>query len=246
VLSGVSASGTGTNAGTYTNTATGTDSNYNVALNNGSLTIGKANAIVTANSGTGTYTGLAQNISGFTATGLVNGELSTVLSGVSASGTGTNAGTYTATAGVGSYSGNYNLSFVNGLLTIDNVSVPAQVNNVVTTIVNLASVTPPTPVVISPVSVPQTTLAQRAQTTELLQTIMPQGNGTESFSLVGTTDGTTPVQTISMEELQKTSGAFGGTSEISVDLGIGSLITLIGGGVNLPAGVSQEFYVVNN
>jgi hypothetical protein len=40
------------------------------------------------------YTGLAQSVSGFTASGLVNNETENVLSGVSASGSGTNAGSY--------------------------------------------------------------------------------------------------------------------------------------------------------
>ena len=201
VLSGVSASVSGTNAGTYTNSASGTDANYNLtfvngALNinkahltvtannasktygdanpalsatvsgfvnnetlgtsgvtgtgaatttattgagtavisagtgtltaanydftnlvNGTLTINKANATVTASSGSTTYNGAAQSISGFTATGLVNGETTAVLSGVTAGVTGTNAGTYTSTAS--GADSNYNLSFTNGTYTIN-------------------------------------------------------------------------------------------------------------------------------
>ena len=82
----------------------------------GVVSISKANATVTANSGTGTYTGLAQSVTGFTATGLVNGELSSVLTGVTAGGTGINAGTYLTTAS--GTDGNYNLTFVNGTLVI--------------------------------------------------------------------------------------------------------------------------------
>jgi hypothetical protein len=119
VLTGVTASGaTGTNAATYTNTVGGTDSNYNLTFVNGSLVIGKANATVTGNSATGTYSGQAQSVSGFTATGLVNNETITVLTGVTASGaTGTNAGTYSNSV-TSTGSSNYNLTLVNGSLVI--------------------------------------------------------------------------------------------------------------------------------
>jgi hypothetical protein len=118
VLTGVSASGaTGTNAGTYTNTVSGTDSNYNLTLVNGALTIAKANATVTGNSANVTYNGSDQSVAGFTATGLVNGETTAVLTGVNASGvSGTNYGTYTNT--VSGTDSNYNLTLVNGTLSI--------------------------------------------------------------------------------------------------------------------------------
>ena len=120
MLSGVSASGSGTNAGSYTATAgVGNYSgNYNLSFVNGALTIAKANAVVTANSDTSkVYTGLAQNVSGFSATGLVNGETASVLSGVSASGSGTNAGSYNVVAS--GTDSNYNLTLNDGTLTIN-------------------------------------------------------------------------------------------------------------------------------
>jgi hypothetical protein len=116
VLTGVSASGTGKNASTYTSTASGTDSNYNLTFNTGSLVIGKANATVTANSASVTYNGATQTVTGFSATGLVGGETTSVLTGVSASGTGKNASTYTSTAS--GTDSNYNLAFNNGNLVI--------------------------------------------------------------------------------------------------------------------------------
>jgi len=116
VLTGVTAAGSGKNAGTYSVVASGTDSNYNLTLNNGSLAIAKANAVVTANSGTGVYSGATQNVSGFTATGLVGGESSTVLTGVTATGSGKNAGTYSVVA-TGT-DANYNLTLNNGSLAI--------------------------------------------------------------------------------------------------------------------------------
>jgi hypothetical protein len=130
-LAGLSAGVSGTNAGTYTSTFSGsnTNTNYNVtSLTPGSLVIAKANATVTANSDlTKTYTGQAQTVSGFTATGLVNSETESVLTGVTASGTGTNAADYTSTAS--GTDGNYNLSFVNGTLRIAKAHLTVTADN---------------------------------------------------------------------------------------------------------------------
>ncbi|WP_188093553.1 two-partner secretion domain-containing protein [Marinobacter salinexigens] len=129
VLSGVITSGgSGTNAGSYTHTASGTDGNYTLTFVDGALTIDKAAATVTANSDTVTYNGTSQSVTGFTATGLVNGEDESVLSGVTTSGgTGTNAGSYTHTAS-GS-DGNYILTFVDGALTIDKANATVTANS---------------------------------------------------------------------------------------------------------------------
>ena len=116
VLTNVSASGYGTNAGTYSVIATGSDKNYNLAFTPGKLTIAKANATILANSGTVTYTGLLQSVTGFTATGLLDNQTANILTGVSAGGSGINAGTYTMVA-AGS-DNNYNLAFTDGTLDI--------------------------------------------------------------------------------------------------------------------------------
>jgi len=132
VLTGVSATGaSGTNAGTYASTASGTDSNYNLTFVPGSLVIGKASATVTASSGTTTYTGLSQSVSGFTATGLVPGETASVLTGVTAGASGTNAGTYASIAS--GTDGNYNLTFVNGSLVIGKAHLTVTANNAIKT-----------------------------------------------------------------------------------------------------------------
>ena len=120
------------NAGSYTIGASGLYSvqqGYDISFVDGNLTISKAPAIVTANSDTKTYTGVSQSVSGFTASGLVNSETTSVLSGVTAGASGTNAGSYTATAGVGSYSGNYTLSFVDGNLTINKAHLTVTADN---------------------------------------------------------------------------------------------------------------------
>ncbi|WP_425056015.1 MBG domain-containing protein [Pseudomonas abyssi] len=129
VLTGVTTSGgKGTNAGSYTLTATGSDGNYELSFVDGKLTINKAQATVTANSGTTTYNGTEQSVSGFTVDGLVNGEDASVLTGVTTSGgKGTNAGSYTLTA-TGS-DGNYELSFVDGKLTINKAQATVTANS---------------------------------------------------------------------------------------------------------------------
>ena len=106
-------------AGTTTLTPDGlysTQQGYDISYVAGTLTIDKADATVTANSGTATYNGQTQSISGFTVSGLVGGETASVLTGVSAGGAGKNIGAYATTAS-GSDS-NYNLRFVNGVFVI--------------------------------------------------------------------------------------------------------------------------------
>ncbi|MDO8436924.1 MAG: filamentous hemagglutinin N-terminal domain-containing protein [Nitrosomonadaceae bacterium] len=107
------------NAGNYAITPGGlisTNQQHIVSFANGALTIGKAAATVTGNSGNATYSGVSQSLTGFSATGLVNGETASVLTNVSASGSGTNAGSYNVVA-TGTDS-NYNLTLNNGALTI--------------------------------------------------------------------------------------------------------------------------------
>ena len=131
VLSGVSATVTAKDAGQYTNTATGIDKNYELSFVDGSLDIAKAKATVTANSISTTYNGKDQNASGFSATGLVNGETESVLSGVSATVTAQDAGQYTNTAtGIDK---NYELSFVDGALDIAKAKATVTANSVSTT-----------------------------------------------------------------------------------------------------------------
>jgi hypothetical protein len=253
----------------FTSTATSTSNagTYNIAYSSGlsngvgyaiadrisstdEYTIAKAAATVTANSDlTKVYNGVEQNVAGFTASGLVNGETIAVLSGVSgATASGTNVGTYnTALAGTDK---NYNLTFVNGKLTIlprldDTIALTIlpRLDNIITTIANQTIVTSPAYTVIAP-STPQQTVAE-AQTTQLLQNIMPQSQNGERFNLVGSTDGVDAAQTVSMEQLQKASKSQG-VNEIRVALGQDSFVELVNGGVNLPQGLSQEFYVVSN
>ncbi|WP_228272097.1 MBG domain-containing protein, partial [Acinetobacter bereziniae] len=116
VLTGVTATVSAKDAGNYVHTASGTDKNYDLTFVDGALDIAKAKATVTANSLNTVYNGKDQTASGFTATGLVNGETETVLSGVTATVSAKDAGSYTNKAnGVDK---NYDLTFVDGALDI--------------------------------------------------------------------------------------------------------------------------------
>ncbi|MBU3637946.1 S-layer family protein, partial [Polynucleobacter sp. es-MAR-4] len=125
------------NVGNYTLTASnqsftsGLSSNYNITYNNGTLTVNKAEATVIANSVNVTYNGSQQSVSGFTATGLVNNQTVAVLTDVSAGANGTNAGVYVSQA-TGNAT-NYNLTFVDGALTIDKAALTVTGNTFNTT-----------------------------------------------------------------------------------------------------------------
>jgi len=91
--------------------------NYNVSYaNNTNSSITKANATVTANSDTKSYNGLIQSITGYTVSGLVNGENASVLDNVNISGSGKDVGSYVVTGTASD--NNYNLSVVDGTLRI--------------------------------------------------------------------------------------------------------------------------------
>jgi len=124
--------GGGRNAGTYNIDMSGLYSNQQgydlIITDGGTLTINKAQATVTANSDTTTYNGNAQSVSGFTVDGLVNGEDQSVLTGVTTSGgKGTNAGSYVLTVGGGS-ADNYELTFVDGTLTIERKAITGSIS----------------------------------------------------------------------------------------------------------------------
>ena len=113
---------TATNAGSYVITPSGlTSANYNITFVNGQLIINMAALSVTAADKNKVYDGLVYNEFTVTYSGFVNGETSSVLGGtLNFSGTAvaaTGAGTYVITPG-GLTSGNYNITFINGQLTI--------------------------------------------------------------------------------------------------------------------------------
>jgi len=117
------------NAGTYGLSASGlTADNYAISYNAGNLTVDKAQATITANSGQVTYNGQQHSIAGFTVSGLVNGEDASVLSGVNTTGgSGISAGSYTHSAS--GTDSNYALTFVDGVLTIDKAALAVTAND---------------------------------------------------------------------------------------------------------------------
>ena len=134
VLTGVSASGSGTNAGSYSVVPTGTDANYTLSFVNGSLVIAKAAATVTGNSAAKTYDGLAyQGGNGLVVSGFVNSEGNSLVSGTpvytgNAQGA-TNAGAYTISVAGLTAGNNYSLSFVNGQLLISKAHLTVTAND---------------------------------------------------------------------------------------------------------------------
>src|SRR5690606_31585585 len=131
VLTDVTASVSGKDAGSYDNIATGTDKNYDLSFVDGSLNIAKAKATVTANSKATTYNGANQSVSGFTANGLVGGETASVLTDVTASVSGKDAGSYDNIA-TGTDK-NYDLTFVDGALNIAKAKATVTANSKATT-----------------------------------------------------------------------------------------------------------------
>lgn len=143
ILGSINYATTSANAGTYSTTNDtlqlgglySTQQGYDISYAGASsLTIDKADATVTANSNTLAYNGQTQSVTGFTASGLVNGEDASVLTGLTETGgTGRNAGNYAHSLGVGSYSGNYTLNFVPGSLTINKAALTISSSDVTKT-----------------------------------------------------------------------------------------------------------------
>ncbi|OTG65762.1 YDG domain-containing protein, partial [Acinetobacter silvestris] len=104
---------------TVSGSLTGTDAgNYQVSTNTtAKANITKAKAQVIGNSLTTSFNGQQQHVDGFTVKGLVNGETTSVLTGVTATGASATAeGTYSNT--VSGEDQNYELMFTAGMLKI--------------------------------------------------------------------------------------------------------------------------------
>jgi len=67
--------------------------------------------------------------------------------------------------------------------------------------------------------------------------------GGEQFQLLGTPIADIPTQLVGMQEVR---GMMGGVSDIRIPLGQNSLIQLVNGGVRLPNGIEQEFFMARN
>ncbi|MFY8092971.1 MAG: beta strand repeat-containing protein, partial [Niveispirillum sp.] len=128
-VSGVSlfSSGTGTaaNAGSYTISASGATgtglSNYSVTYANGTLVVDPAALTVTASGATKTY-GNSISLTGFTSSGLINGDsISAVSLTSTGAGTASNVGSYTisASGATGTGLSNYSISYAEGTLVVN-------------------------------------------------------------------------------------------------------------------------------
>jgi filamentous hemagglutinin family protein len=131
------------NAGSYTLMASGLSSdNYDISYVDGTLTVDKAALEVTVADAVKTYDGLSfTGGNGVTYDGFVNGETSTVLGGTLVYGgtsqNAVNAGDYTLTAS-GLTSGNYEITYVAGTLTVDKAALEVTVTDAVKTYDGLA------------------------------------------------------------------------------------------------------------
>ncbi|WP_182336257.1 MBG domain-containing protein [Stenotrophomonas acidaminiphila] len=143
----LASAGTGAtaNVGDYTITAANADgtglSNYDITYVDGTLTIGKAGLTITANNGNKTY-GQTGGTNGFSASGLVNGDTVTAVALASAGTAATaNVGDYTITAANADGTGlsNYDITYVNGILTIGKAGLTITANNASKTIGQLSA-----------------------------------------------------------------------------------------------------------
>ena len=92
-------------------------SNYSITYVAGGLVITPASVTVTADSAAVLYDGAIQYLNTYTASGMVGKERTSVLTGITAGGSGTNVGLYVNTLSGGT-NPNYNITFVNGILSI--------------------------------------------------------------------------------------------------------------------------------
>ena len=120
----------GTNVGTYTMGLTAaafgtTNGNYDVTfqVTDGSITINRADATVTADNKTKVAGELDPSFTA-TVTGLQNGETASVLTYTFSRETGEGVGTYAIKPAGDAQQGNYNVTYVNGTLTITEPACP--------------------------------------------------------------------------------------------------------------------------
>lgn len=137
---GVSASGSGTNAGTHNVTFTGvtlnltTDNTGQYVVTNivdGTLTINPTEAIVTADNKTKTYGDTDPELT-VTVTGMVNSESTDLISYSISRATGNNVGDYVITPTGETTQGNYTVNYETGTLTINQkeLTITAQDKNI--------------------------------------------------------------------------------------------------------------------
>jgi hypothetical protein len=123
----------GSGVGSYPITASGaTAANYSFSYVAGTLTINKANLTITANNASRNY-GSANPVFSASFSGFVNGDNSSALTAqpniTTPATIGSNAGTYSIVPAAAA-ANNYNINYVNGVLTVNKVSLVITANNV--------------------------------------------------------------------------------------------------------------------
>lgn len=235
----------------------------------GSFTIDKAPLSVTALDDTKTYDGVAYSGgNGVSYNGFVNGEGVSELGGTLAYGGNSqgalNSGGYTIVPS-GLTASNYELSYINGALSIvaptptpDPIPFnPAiedkKIDQVIASIVNTQQIKVEVPKIELPkVEVPRQTIQMNTNLAVKFGT-----NEGETVSLVSSPLQSQQTQKVMMSELvaMNQEGTTEGTNndtntpvlkDIKVAIGEDSMVQLINGGVTLPEGVEQEFYVVKS
>jgi hypothetical protein len=214
----------------------------------GSLVIAKANATVTAENKSKT-SGESDPILTYNIIGLVgNDTLDGLLSRIS----GESVGNYNITKGTLANS-NYAIDFTKGNFEIKkNETIAKVVDNIVPPIPTPPPSTPSTSdgrtkektTTVVTTTTPSGSIAaptvQATDVTALVKLVVPALSGSTSEFTIVSQANNTEVSKVTMEELTTKAP----NSEIRVALGEDSLVALVNGGVNLPDGVSQEFYVV--
>uniref|UniRef100_UPI003BA62DEE MBG domain-containing protein n=1 Tax=Niveispirillum sp. TaxID=1917217 RepID=UPI003BA62DEE len=134
--------------GTYTISASGATgtglSNYSITYVAGSLVVDPAALTITASNVTKTY-GNAVSVTGFTSSGLVNGDTLTGVTLLASGGTGTaaNAGSYTisVSGAAGTGLSNYSITYTNGTLVVNPAALTVTASGATKTYGNAISLT---------------------------------------------------------------------------------------------------------
>jgi filamentous hemagglutinin family protein len=261
-------------AGTYTVKTELSDTNYAIANSgntDGTLTIGQANLNYTVTGGTKTYgeafTLPTPSITGGTPSAtptvkVYDGETDVTAQAIAGT---LSAGTYTVKVTLNDT--NYIISTTgntDGTLTINSA---IEIQDIITNIVNATTVK--APVVVAPktpdqpvagferkvasaivnntpaITTDNTLPSANIGLNELIRDVKPEVNDVvqnNRLTLVSDSGGEEKITTVDMESLMAKSGG----GELRVALSPDSFVELVNGGVNLPSGVSQEFYVVED
>jgi hypothetical protein len=137
--------------------------------------ITKADAVVIANSGRRYYNGSTQSLTGFTVNGLVNQESPSVLTSVAAFGTGIEVGEYPVI--VSGTDANYDLTFVDGVLTIQKPTTNAALSSVVAMFGSIGKSDKPQPTLANVIDVVSSTplIADNIKLPDNILTALPVG-----------------------------------------------------------------------